>query len=192
MKIVINGEMVDIPAGQNGIPTVPLTQAEYDALTDDEKNAEKLYLITDAAASGSDSGGSSENVYSTEETRIGTWIDGKPLYRKVFTFSDPGGTADTEVDAINLSENGIEADTLKRIEGYVLNYRGGSINDAGIAYPIPRYWMYGSAQYVSFYIRASYANRFITLQRNASTSGVYYMFICEYTKTTDTATGGAS
>jgi len=23
-----------------------------------------------------------ENVYSTEETRIGTWIDGKPLYRK--------------------------------------------------------------------------------------------------------------
>ena len=24
----------------------------------------------------------SEEVYSTEETKIGTWIDGKPLYRK--------------------------------------------------------------------------------------------------------------
>jgi len=81
MKIVIDGKMVDVPAGQNGIPTVPLTQAEYDALTDDEKNAEKLYLITDAAASGSGGGGSSEEVYSTEETRIGTWF-GKPLYRQ--------------------------------------------------------------------------------------------------------------
>lgn len=28
------------------------------------------------------SGGTSEEVYSTEETRIGTWIDGKPLYRR--------------------------------------------------------------------------------------------------------------
>lgn len=28
-------------------------------------------------------GGAAEEVYSTEETRIGTWIDGKPLYRRV-------------------------------------------------------------------------------------------------------------
>ncbi len=28
--------------------------------------------------------GSAEEVYSTEERRIGTWIDGKPLYRKTF------------------------------------------------------------------------------------------------------------
>lgn len=27
--------------------------------------------------------------YSTSETRIGTWIDGKPLYRKVFIFNNP-------------------------------------------------------------------------------------------------------
>lgn len=30
------------------------------------------------------SGGSSGETYSTEETVIGTWIDGKPLYRKCF------------------------------------------------------------------------------------------------------------
>lgn len=35
------------------------------------------------------SGGSALDVYSTEETRIGTWIDGKPLYRKVFTATTP-------------------------------------------------------------------------------------------------------
>ena len=27
------------------------------------------------------------NTYSTEETIIGTWIDGKPLYRKTLTFN---------------------------------------------------------------------------------------------------------
>lgn len=33
-----------------------------------------------------------ENVYSAEETRIGTWIDGKPLYRKVFSGTSGGGS----------------------------------------------------------------------------------------------------
>lgn len=31
--------------------------------------------------------GSGEELYSTEATRIGTWIDGKPLYRRVFQYS---------------------------------------------------------------------------------------------------------
>lgn len=39
---------------------------------------------------GSGGGGSgAEEVYSTEETRIGTWIDGKPLYRKVCIYQLP-------------------------------------------------------------------------------------------------------
>lgn len=33
--------------------------------------------------------GSKEEVYSTEATRIGSWIDGKPIYRRVFQY---GGT----------------------------------------------------------------------------------------------------
>lgn len=33
------------------------------------------------------------NTYSTTETRIGTWIDGKPLYRKVLTFENKGITS---------------------------------------------------------------------------------------------------
>lgn len=28
------------------------------------------------------------NVYSTSETKIGTWVDGKPLYRKVFILNN--------------------------------------------------------------------------------------------------------
>lgn len=30
-----------------------------------------------------------EDIYSTEETRIGTWIDGKPLYRRVAVAKTP-------------------------------------------------------------------------------------------------------
>lgn len=37
-------------------------------------------------------GGGSEDVYSTEETRIGTWIDGKPLYRKVILANSPSSS----------------------------------------------------------------------------------------------------
>lgn len=38
---------------------------------------------------GGGSSGSSESldIYSTEEKRIGTWIDGKPLYRKTYVVS---------------------------------------------------------------------------------------------------------
>lgn len=38
-----------------------------------------------------------ENTYSTEETRIGTWIDGKPLYRRVVQETIPSTGAVTEM-----------------------------------------------------------------------------------------------
>ena len=34
-------------------------------------------------------GGSYLRIYSKEETRVGTWIDGKPLYNKVITVTVP-------------------------------------------------------------------------------------------------------
>lgn len=36
--------------------------------------------------------------YSTTETKIGTWIDGKPIYRKVFTGLNYGGIGNTWAD----------------------------------------------------------------------------------------------
>ena len=39
----------------------------------------------------------SEEVYSTEETKIGTWIDGKPLYRKVLSLTTPSTTNSTKI-----------------------------------------------------------------------------------------------
>ena len=47
-----------------------------------------------------------KNVYSTSETRIGTWIDGKPLYRKTLSFPN-GNSGSTSVVAYTLSDYGI-------------------------------------------------------------------------------------
>lgn len=59
-------------------PVKIMTQAEYDALPDKQNSG--FCIIEDSNVSLKDRG----EVYSTEETRIGTWINGKPLYRKVF------------------------------------------------------------------------------------------------------------
>lgn len=52
-----------------------MTQVEFDALTEEQK-ASGTYFVDDGQG-----GGNTGDVYSTEETRIGTWVDGKPLYR---------------------------------------------------------------------------------------------------------------
>lgn len=93
------------------------TQSEYNALPDNKKN-KGMYVIRDAGGS-SGGGGESSDIYFTEETRIGTWIDGKPLYRKVieFTFPSSGGWH-------NGPSYG-EVDTITRFEGFVNASDGG-------------------------------------------------------------------
>lgn len=60
-----------------------LTQSEFDALSEEQKN-KGLYIISDG--DGNNGGNDFDSsIYSTDETRIGTWIDGRPLYRKVFS-----------------------------------------------------------------------------------------------------------
>lgn len=67
-----------------GSEDIELTQAEYDALPDTKLSDNKNYFIKDAnPGGGSGGGGGNNNIYSTEEQIIGTWIDGKPIYRIV-------------------------------------------------------------------------------------------------------------
>lgn len=84
----IENAIQNIPTSVDGdIPVKPITKVEYDALTNEEKNGETAWLVTDAddgVGSEGSSGESEGEVYSTEEVRIGTWIDGKPIYRRVF------------------------------------------------------------------------------------------------------------
>lgn len=61
-------------------------------------------------------------IYSTEETRIGTWIDGKPLYRKTFivTLPSESSTSWTYYDTI---ENFDTACSIKSV-GYNSGFGG--------------------------------------------------------------------
>ena len=55
-------------------------------------------------------GGVGSEVYSTEEQVIGTWIDGKPLYRKVIvdTTKSEIDLSSINIDYINLSKSVFE------------------------------------------------------------------------------------
>lgn len=70
---------------------ITLTQAEYNALSEAEKNdPSKFYFIEDAPSSPVGIWiGNTKSNYSTEEKVIGTWIDGKPLYQKTYYLSSP-------------------------------------------------------------------------------------------------------
>lgn len=91
-SIIINGQKYVLPIGLTlpggTVAIKPLTKAEYAALSDDEKNADVVYLITDEESGQILSGGSSGEVYSEEETIVGMFL-GEILYRKVFLINPP-------------------------------------------------------------------------------------------------------
>lgn len=76
-----DGETLNVDNPVRGI----MTQAEFDALPEAQK-AKGTYFVDDG------SGGSCGEVYSTEETRIGTWTNEKPLYRQVIQITSPATT----------------------------------------------------------------------------------------------------
>lgn len=105
--------------------------------------------------------------YSTEEQQVGTWIDGKPIYRKVIVASITSSganfiTAPSNIDTI-IGLRGIEKET------------------GGAQAPFPK------AHYSSFAYQMGiyYAGGNIVVERGSSMSVSTAYIICEYTKTTD-------
>lgn len=68
---------------------IELTQAQYDALSENEKNNGTMYLITDGEPN--NSANNSKNItYSTELVKTNNvWIDGRDIYRKVCVMDFP-------------------------------------------------------------------------------------------------------
>lgn len=117
------------------------------------------------------SGGLSGEIYSTEETRIGTWIDGKPLYRKVLTLNYPSSNGTFDLFYVN----NLNIDQCTKYIGYI------RINN--------------ETQFIPYYHSASNQGSLWvsgeTLKLNKE--GNYYnghpfVIALEYTKTTDAAT----
>lgn len=160
------GNAVSVTTPFNGI----FSQQEFDALPDAQQN-KGMYIIRDSG--GGESGGDSSTgeVYSTEEIRIGTWIDCKPLYRIVFLESMP---LDNDMSLVDLSDHNV--DTLIKYYGII------DISEK-VKYPIPFYIEEGD------YVSLIYNKPNVVVVYGEKMKNLYNNKLCtlvvEYTKTTD-------
>ena len=108
------------------------------------------------------------NKYSTTEEVIGTWIDGKPIYRKCFNYTATTG----EVIVADLSS--LNIDTVCHMYG---NFKDGN----ALIESIP-FYLHSAYTVTPFYKLADKSLRLTVNIANLTGTGVV---IIEYTKTTD-------
>ena len=123
--------------------------------------------------SGGGGGGSPWEVYSTEEKRIGTWIDGKPLYRKVVTIVSPDKALTNKTYPFDAP-----VDTMATLHAVLQSQKSVSTSK----YPLP--FLYEENVYLSVWYSEG------ALWARAGSSAVEYLnqpvtVRLEYTKTTD-------
>lgn len=137
------------------------TQTEYEPYAED-----KEYILNNNVYEEFN-----ENVYSTNEVRVGTWIDGKPLYRKVITGTRT--TANGDIQLVGNVDNIIKINIIFKTENgqfmYFDSYRAGD-ND-----------------FLQFYFRFSGTMLILGYRCGTSYPGANgdYNITLEYTKTTD-------
>lgn len=121
-----------------------------------------------------------QEIYSTSsEQRVGTWVDGKPLYRKVFTGTFPQVITDgTQVNlTISLSSLNVDKSIIEN---------SGTFNSGETAYqPFPLLRK-GTGTTAEFIARAIISNNEIYVYNNLTSynSNKYFVSVL-FTKTTD-------
>ena len=113
------------------------------------------------------------STYSTNEIRIGTWINGKPLYRKVYTGTKVSGSNKT----IPLRDLNID---YVNFYGFITGNQGKT--DGAYEFPINYYE--NSNAFIRANIHRKYMNLTIVSAESPYFNGDYKMVV-EYTKTTD-------
>lgn len=129
--------------------------------------------------------------FSTTETRVGTWINGKPLYRKVYT-----GTVNTYTDSY--LRRMISA-SLSGTSNYIVLRSGGTIYGTranGVRYELPLHFgviIRNGYQWQTTLVKPAPGTGEYTLQFcSRADMGAQYVFLgmdyeiwIEYIKTTD-------
>ena len=106
------------------------------------------------------------NVYSTEEKIVGTWIDGKPIYKLTIKgYSGSGG--------VSLSDYNIKYPL--KIEGFAKNY-----GDSSSSTPLPTFGSNGETASLVFY-----PSEVIYVKHGFVSNHSDIDFTIWYTKTTD-------
>lgn len=115
------------------------------------------------------------HAYSTEETVIGTWIDGKPLYRKVYLCKTP--SSNTAADVADITD--LNYETLTNLYSIIGNYMASNISTCYSASGFHAITSLSSSADGRLHIRMNVYNAFYNMDATV---------IIEYTKTTDEAT----
>lgn len=133
---------------------------------------------------GGSSGGSSEEVYSTEETRIGTWINGKPIYQRTWS-------ARTASKGNTWTETGIVVEDLDEFVDYfgIVECQGSSPTASDGTYAKIPYFETASTYMNLVYWNGMQGNNgFCTYCYHGSGNYFYnrpFKVTAKYTKTTD-------
>lgn len=109
------------------------------------------------------------NVYSTEETIIGQWIDGKPIYRKVVSIP----LKDNMNDEFPYN--------IENIDNIWIN-ESASFIKAPFEF-LPVNWIYSTNDYMRSWINTNL--KMIRVKSPAALGGRTMYLVLEYTKTTD-------
>lgn len=164
--LIENDGIVDVK-----IPTKETTKANFANMSDEEKKG--LVVVTDDS---SPSGGKGE-VYSTDEIRIGTWIDGKPLYRKCYYKKNLTVSAGRWSKIANAPD---DLDSMIKIYG---SYRY-TANTGTDHYPVPN--IITGIEYTYGIVKGEFSKLSVAyFTSSTSTKESDYICIIEYTKTTD-------
>lgn len=126
-------------------------------------------------------GGQCQEIYSTKETRIGTWIDGKPLYRKVFSGNIPSNIDNTTVVYAPFIDSTVEA---KRIYGGIYSNQS---HTSVMSIPC-NYYSDTLNWSISLIYTPNIGIRINIITQNITLSGNPAWVVLEYTKTTDDPT----
>lgn len=114
-------------------------------------------------------GGSSGDDYSTDEKVIGTWVDGKPLYRKVVNVTSPLNNGWGTVTNIG------ELDTMVSAKAFLFH------SGSNYYLPLPYYENSNLYALVLYYKNGNVS---VNINGNAFFSKPITLIV-EYTKTTD-------
>jgi hypothetical protein len=152
--------------------------AEINKVTDDNMNEIKSVVNNNASETSTNTTNITTNTtkitnlqtYSTSETNTGqTWINNKPIYRKVFSFTTPAGNTDYTINT------GVSMD-------YIIKIYGGIRETSGGITPIPAAIDWGGTIFATSF-RVS--NNVIYYRGNSAYGEKPAYAILEYTKTTD-------
>lgn len=111
-------------------------------------------------------------VYSTEEVRIGTWTDGKPLYRKVIKVTPT--ISNSEYSKYEFTHKITNIDVITKVDAFTKN-------NYGETWPLPN--MSSSSSGTG--IKSVDRTKVIIYSMREGWSGWDFYITLEYTKTTD-------